>query len=112
VISNKKKCTKRRHYCGKPGIKDKVNAYSNLWPTSTNAACGFFAPVKVASSVGRAATTSGHQGFCVWGSLEARKAMKKVLLVEGGIGRSAGVWGRVKDWRIGMVFWAFNLLFL
>jgi len=76
--------------------------YSGLWPTSTNAACGFFVPVKVLSSVGRAATTSGHQGFCVCGSLEARKAMKKAL-AEGGIARSPIFLGRVKGWRIGIV---------
>lgn len=76
--------------------------YSGLWPTSTNAACGFFAPVKVLSRVGRAATTSGHQGFLVCGSLEARKATKKAL-VEDGIARSLMVLGRVKGWRTGMV---------
>jgi hypothetical protein len=78
--------------------------YSGLWPTSTKAACGFFAPVKVLSRVGRAATTSGHQGFFVEGSLEARNAMKKVLLVEAGNTRSLIALGRAKFCWIGMVF--------
>jgi hypothetical protein len=84
--------------------------YSGLWPTSTKAACGVFAPVKVLSRVGRAATTSGHQGFFVEGSLEARKATKKAL-VEAGMARSAAVLGRVKGWRIGMVFFYIFLIF-
>lgn len=76
-------------------------AYSGFWPTSTNAAVGPLSDLKVSSSVGKAATTSGHQGRCVVGSLEARKAMKKGEFA--GISNCESERGAAKFLRIGML---------
>lgn len=77
-------------------------SYSGFCPTSTKAACGLLAPVKVDSSVGSAATTSGHHGLLVCGSLEARKAMKKASAAAG-IARSPMAFGKAKSRMIGIV---------
>jgi hypothetical protein len=58
--------------------------------------------VKVDSSVGKAATTSGHHGLFVCGSFEARKAMKKVFVPEGKA-KSLRALGMVKSRKIGIV---------
>ena len=84
-------------------VKKSQQTYSGLCPTSINAACGLLAPVKVASSVGRAATTSGHHGLPVCGSLEARKTTKKASSVEDGNSRALVAFGRAKSRRIGIV---------
>lgn len=72
----------------------KLATHSGL-SISAKATCGFFAPVKVDSSVGRAARTSGHHAVFVAGSLDARKAMKNVSVAEGNA-RSATALGKVK----------------
>ena len=61
-----------------------------------------FAPVKVDSSVGSAATTSGHHGLLVCGSLDARKAMKNALVAEL-TARSLAAFGRAKSRMIGIL---------
>lgn len=85
-------------------------AYSGLCPTSTNAAVGPRSPLNVASSVGKAATTSGHQGFWVVGSLEAKKAMKKAAEFAG-ISSWEMVRGGVKVLRIGILVDCLGVLF-
>lgn len=76
--------------------------YSGLCPHSTKAAWGESAPEKVAFKIGMAATTSGHHGLFVFGSLGARNAMKKVSAADGK-SRSPAAFGTTKSREIGIL---------
>lgn len=79
------------------------DTYSGRWPTSTKATCGDETVEKAAFSRGIAATTSGHQGLLVFGSMEATKEIKNVEFESVGKSRASTSLGRVKDVMIGIL---------